>query len=306
MITVGLPVHNSESMVAGAIESVLQQDVPDVRVLVADNASTDLTEDVCREIAARDSRVRYVRHPVDIGMIPNFRWLADTADGEWFAWLSADDRMLTGFLRACVDALERDPGVLLAMTRLADVDLDDAASRPVPVVQPLATDAPVASVRFRGLMGDHQCLPQFGVYRLSVLRRIRPYSWTAEGDRVLLAELALRGRIVEIPEVLYHRGIHSAQSMQVRSSTERLALMYPPKAGAIPFPAWRLGGELARAVWEAPLSAAEKAVCWMSMGRWVAGNWQKLGRNVARAGIEVWQRRGLSAPLGESIIGGRS
>ena len=73
LVSVGLPVRNAEDRVATAIRSVLEQDHADLELVVSDNASTDGTEDVCRELARSDPRVRYVRQPLDLGILGNFR-----------------------------------------------------------------------------------------------------------------------------------------------------------------------------------------------------------------------------------------
>ena len=54
-----------------AAESILAQTYENFDLLIADNASTDRTQTICRELSHRDSRVRYVRHAESIGMVPN-------------------------------------------------------------------------------------------------------------------------------------------------------------------------------------------------------------------------------------------
>lgn len=291
-VTVGLPVYNGEAYLEASIRSVLDQPGVELTLHISDNASTDATEDICRSWAERDPRIRYERLESNIGMIPNCRRVAAAATTEYFARISADDRMLPGFLRTCVDQLEADPAVALAMTGLADVDLDDPSAPPTLVHEDLGTDSPDPVARFRGLMGRHECLAQFGVYRTSVLQSVRPHSWILEGDRVLLVETALRGRIVTTRTVLYHRGQHQQRSMRISRATERLAVMFPERAGHIPFPTWALGFEIARAVHESPLPASQRMRCYASMGRWVRGNAENLSRNLVRGAIEYADKYG--------------
>ena len=66
-ISVGMPVYNGERYLASAIESVLAQTFDDFELLIADNASTDDTEAICRDFASRDPRIRYTRHAENIG-----------------------------------------------------------------------------------------------------------------------------------------------------------------------------------------------------------------------------------------------
>ena len=67
VISVGLPVRNGAAHIAQAIESLLNQTFDGLEVVVYDNASTDATAVIVETIAARDHRVRLVRHPRDIG-----------------------------------------------------------------------------------------------------------------------------------------------------------------------------------------------------------------------------------------------
>jgi hypothetical protein len=60
-ITIGLPVYNSARYLAAAIDSILAQSYGDFDLLISDNASTDRTEEICRDYAKRDPRIRYIR-----------------------------------------------------------------------------------------------------------------------------------------------------------------------------------------------------------------------------------------------------
>ena len=70
LVTIALPVLNGADTVEGVARRVLDQDYHNVELLISDNASTDGTEDVCRELARADSRVRYHRQPHNIGFGP--------------------------------------------------------------------------------------------------------------------------------------------------------------------------------------------------------------------------------------------
>src|ERR1044072_4547572 len=60
-IGVGMPVYNGEPYLEGALRSVLSQKGVDFELVIADNCSTDGTEELCRELARTDPRVRYLR-----------------------------------------------------------------------------------------------------------------------------------------------------------------------------------------------------------------------------------------------------
>jgi len=58
MISIGVPVYNGENYLAATLDSILAQSFSDFELIVSDNASTDGTEDVCRNYQARVSRKR--------------------------------------------------------------------------------------------------------------------------------------------------------------------------------------------------------------------------------------------------------
>ena len=63
-VSIGMPVRNGQKYIREAIESILAQTFTDWELIVCDNASTDSTEQIVREYAARDPRVRYHRNPL--------------------------------------------------------------------------------------------------------------------------------------------------------------------------------------------------------------------------------------------------
>ena len=67
MLSVGVPVYNAERFLAKALDSILSQTFTDFELLLSDNASTDSTDAICREYAARDGRIRYSRNPTNLG-----------------------------------------------------------------------------------------------------------------------------------------------------------------------------------------------------------------------------------------------
>ncbi|HLT70875.1 MAG TPA: glycosyltransferase, partial [Acidimicrobiales bacterium] len=126
-VTVGLPVRNGERHLRAAIESILGQTYGDLELVVSDNASTDATAEICAAYAS-DPRVRYERQPVDIGARENFHLVLSRARGEYFKWAACDDVLAPTFLERCVEALDADPGAVLAA---ADIEVIDDAGEPL-------------------------------------------------------------------------------------------------------------------------------------------------------------------------------
>src|SRR5688572_21444061 len=112
LVSIGMPVYNGANYLADAIQSVLSQDYANLEVVVYDNASDDGTGVIASGFAGRDPRVRYLRSPENIGLLPNFRRVRDEARGKYFCWLGHDDLLSDpSYLSAAVAHLEAHPDV---------------------------------------------------------------------------------------------------------------------------------------------------------------------------------------------------
>lgn len=277
LISVGIPVYNAERYVGEAIESVLAQTFTDFELVICDNGSTDGTEAICRDHAARDSRIRYYRNASNIGAAGNFCRVFELSTGRYFRWLSADDYMAPATLEKCFATLEADLLAVLACGRAAFVGADGEMLGPYTEKQSLEQESPVE--RFRAVMQqDPHCHAVYGLIRREVLQRTRLLGPFAGSDNTLLAELALYGRFVEVPELLFFRRIHpGAYSWDM--TDEQIRAFYTPnaqrKAGPL-LSAWRHRRENLQAILRAPLTGSEK---------------MRLIAHVAR--VAWWQRRAV-------------
>ena len=98
LVSIGMPVYNGENTLRKAISSLLEQTYKNIELIISDNASSDGTEAICREYAAKDKRVRYFRQLINLGGEPNFKFVFDEAHGEYFMWAAGDDLFSTNFI----------------------------------------------------------------------------------------------------------------------------------------------------------------------------------------------------------------
>jgi glycosyltransferase involved in cell wall biosynthesis len=105
LVSIGMPVFNGEKFVADALKSLLAQTYSNFELIITDNASTDRTGEICREFAAKDSRVRYVLQQENIGPGANFKAALDAAIGNYFMWAAHDDLWERGHVQDAVELL---------------------------------------------------------------------------------------------------------------------------------------------------------------------------------------------------------
>lgn len=103
IITIFIPTYRRPKMLQKAVNSVLNQSLKELQVVICDNASGDETKDVVQQIQKSDPRVVYYCHKENIGMLSNYKFCLSIVNTQYFSFLSDDDIILPWF---CADALQ--------------------------------------------------------------------------------------------------------------------------------------------------------------------------------------------------------
>jgi hypothetical protein len=220
-VSLAMPVYNGERFIGEAIESILSQTFSDFELIITDNCSTDSTEAIARNFAARDSRVLYFRNERNIGAANNYNLGFELARGQYLKWCACDDLISPNHLSVLVAALDSDPVPGLAYGQTICIDAD---SRTIPMVgeeMPEVTD-PNPLQRFgKAIMSFGTCFQIFGLFRMELLRRTtlhRPYY---SSDEALLAEAALLSQFKRVPEAIFYNREHNHRSIHIDSKLAR-------------------------------------------------------------------------------------
>jgi glycosyltransferase involved in cell wall biosynthesis len=91
LVTVGVTCFNAAGTVAEAIGSALDQDWPNLEVVVVDDGSSDESEATIRGAMGEDPRVRFIRHGETRGYATALNTVIDAAAGEFIAVFDDDD-----------------------------------------------------------------------------------------------------------------------------------------------------------------------------------------------------------------------
>jgi glycosyltransferase involved in cell wall biosynthesis len=237
-VSIGVAVYNGEAFLEETLDSLLAQTFGNFELIISDNASTDGTAEIARRFAALDARVRYHRQPQNLGLAANYNGLVQMASADLFKWATADDVCRPAFLEHCVAALDDTPDAVLAYPRTQFID---------PVGKPLAIDDPgfplhwpCAADRWRYVVGaEHWVNAILGVIRRPALLRTRRLPNYRGGDYVLLGELCLLGRFIEVPDALFLRRLHPAASSQMGGDKGRFHELMTGRRGGITLPEWQ-------------------------------------------------------------------
>ncbi len=199
LVSVGVPVYNGEDDLPQAVESLLAQSYSNLEIIISDNASTDRTQQVSLELAARDRRVRYRRLDRNIGANGNFDSVKDLATGEYFMWTGADDIRPPDSIKLLLEALMKNPRAVMAhgpiITKLGEVE------QLIPNKMDLL--GPHSSQRVQTLTrGMHHIAMEYGLYRLVKLREaVYKYQHNCfyGGDYLICLQMCFLGPIEYVP-----------------------------------------------------------------------------------------------------------
>lgn len=103
-VSVCIPTYNRSNYLQYSVNSVLKQTYADFELIICDDGSTDNTPEIVKNFG--DSRIRYVRHPQNIGRSQNMRSGFDVAKGEYFIKFDDDDGLTPEFLAKTVNILD--------------------------------------------------------------------------------------------------------------------------------------------------------------------------------------------------------
>ena len=122
LVSICVPTRNRGASLRESILNICQQDYAPIEILISDNASEDDTERVCRDLMREDSRIRYVRHPQNIGLHGNHNFCMDEGRGEFLCICHDHDEHRPEQLREYVTFLQAHPrvGVVCADWNLID------------------------------------------------------------------------------------------------------------------------------------------------------------------------------------------
>jgi glycosyltransferase involved in cell wall biosynthesis len=90
-VTIGIPTYNQELYIRETIEGCLHQNYPHLRIIVADDRSTDGTSNIAKSYS-HDTRISYKLNEKNFGRVGNYRHLLyNYAASAWYVNLDGDD-----------------------------------------------------------------------------------------------------------------------------------------------------------------------------------------------------------------------
>lgn len=287
-VSVGMPAYNSEAWLEQSVRSIIEQSFEDLELIISDNASEDGTEQLCRKLAARDPRIRYLRKPRNIGVANNYNAVLLEARGGYFKWASSNDLCDPGLIAQCVAVLDADPNCVLCHSRTRLILGESGGMEDYQEDLNLRQKRPVE--RFTAFLDRLQLNNVMnGVMRTAAIRRTGLYRNFLAGDVIMMGELALLGEFVQLPDFLFYRRMDERTATRLMPGDIVRRYYDPSGESKMPFITWRTNLAFVTAPWRLNLRIRDA----------VPASLHALRR-------AVWARRELMLELRQVILGARS
>lgn len=89
-LSIIVPVYNIEQYLSKCIESILEQTLENIEVILVDDGSTDNSGDICDDYARKDSRIKVI-HKKNGGLVSARKAGLEVASGKYVGYVDGDD-----------------------------------------------------------------------------------------------------------------------------------------------------------------------------------------------------------------------
>ncbi len=116
LVSVIVPVYNSEKYIAEALDSILASDYVDIEVICVDDGSSDSSLQILHEYAVRDNRVK-VYTQKNSGACVARNYAISLAMGEFILPVDSDNKITSTFISRAVTVMLSDEGIKVVAPR---------------------------------------------------------------------------------------------------------------------------------------------------------------------------------------------
>lgn len=208
LVSVVMITYAHENFIEQAVSSILMQNCDfEVELIIANDNSPDSTDQIVLDIIKNHPKgkwIKYTKHQINTGMMPNFIWALEQCSGNYIALCDGDDYWADPYkLQKQVDFLEKNESYSLCFHKINILNKDGD------VVEDFITKVPENYETFENLANSNFIHTPSVVFRSKYLPLPLKLSNAPVGDYILWLHLASHGKIHYIPEsmAIYREGV---------------------------------------------------------------------------------------------------
>lgn len=124
LVSVAIITYNQKEFIKECLESVLDQDYSTIEIIVADDGSTDGTQEILKEYEQKFHNIKCLLANTNRGITVNSNIAHFACTGKYIAWMGGDDLMLQGKIKKQVEFMENHPECSICYHNLEVFDSD--------------------------------------------------------------------------------------------------------------------------------------------------------------------------------------
>ncbi len=203
-VTIGIPLYNEGKFIAETLLSAVDQSYPYLKILVSDNASTDNTLEIVRQIAANHTNISVISQPQNIGATNNFEFVMQNADTEYFCWLGGHDVLHPEFIQKAINTFLSNDNLSLVYPESQTIEEKGLLLNHFPNSKIDTSSLSLTTGPLKLLKNLGACTAIHGLYKT---RQIQQYKIKeiVGADGAVLYFISLKGKLKSLNEILYFR-----------------------------------------------------------------------------------------------------
>lgn len=207
LVSILIPAYNVKDRIESCVKSLVMQDYSNIEIIVIDDASTDGTDRIIRELEKDYSQVRGIFLPINVGPFVAKTYAAEHAKGEFITTQDADDWAHPERISRQIKPLLENKNLVATVSQL--IRVDDYGNFYAKQLMPLTRFNP-SSFMFR----KDQVIKKTGLWDLV---RIAADTEFIERLKLIFGDMSVS--LIKLPLIV---GAHRQNSLMTSSETGNL------------------------------------------------------------------------------------
>jgi len=116
-ISIIVPIYNSEKYLERCLDSLVNQTYRDLEIILVNDASLGIAEEICQRYIVKDSRIKYIKHEKNRGLFQARLTGMTNATGGYIAFCDSDDYVSCDFYRGLIfKAIDTSADIVIGET----------------------------------------------------------------------------------------------------------------------------------------------------------------------------------------------
>ena len=133
-VSVVMPLYNAKDYVKLAVDSILNQTLAGIELLIVDDCSTDGSLELCRELYGHDKRVRIIQQPKNMGPGAARNTGIRSATGDYVTFVDSDDEIMPDAMQNMFEAARKFNADVVHITKFSYALPDEDGKMPLQLI----------------------------------------------------------------------------------------------------------------------------------------------------------------------------